>query len=410
MLLMQGGGQLLISLGRLSGLLGVYFILMQFLLMGRSFWLERTFGLDNLSRVHHLNGQFSIILILLHPILLTAGYAAVSKQNLWLQFLTLLDFEDVLKALGGLLLFVLIVFFSIYIVRKKLKYEIWYLIHLFTYLAIFLAWGHQLKNGGDFLRNSLFASYWSGLYLFVFGNHLIFRFLRPLYLFIKHGFFISRIERETGETTSVYIAGKQMEDFKVEAGQFLILRFLTKDFWWQAHPFSLSQTPNNQGLRFTIKSAGDFTAKILDLKTGAKVIIDGPFGTFTERANKKVLLIAGGIGITPIYSLLGQMVRHRKNVILFYSNQTKDDIVFQKEIEQLKRKYKFTAHYFLSRERNKNYLWGRITKEKIKQLVKDVTGREIYLCGPIEMMSSLKKDLLDLGVFSSAIHYEKFSL
>src|SRR3990167_1112601 len=286
-LLTRSLGNALIALGRLSGLLAVYFVLLQVLLIGRSVWIEKTFGLDKLSQVHRLNGKFALFFILLHPFLLTIGYSIATRVNPVDQFLSFVtSYEAVLQAGLEVILFVIIVFTSLYIVRSKLKYEIWYFIHLFTYLAILLAFAHQLKNGKDFLTNSLFTYYWYGLYIFVFGNHLIFRFTRPVYLFAKHRFYVEKVIRETPDAVSIYISGKNLQDFKIDPGQFMFLRFLAKNFWWQSHPFSLSQIPNDKNLRVTIKNSGDFTSTVDRIRAKTPVVIDGPYGIFTEKKAK----------------------------------------------------------------------------------------------------------------------------
>jgi len=73
----------------------------------------------------------------------------------------------------------------------------------------------------------------------------------------------------------------------------------------EAHPFSMSRRPDGTRLRLTIKAVGDFTRRIPGLKPGVRVLIDGPHGIFTARrsSSQKILMIAGGIGITPIRSL-----------------------------------------------------------------------------------------------------------
>lgn len=409
----QGTASSLIALGRLSGLAAVYFVLLQFLLIGRGVWIERVFGLDKLSRVHHLNAFLTISFILLHPILLTIGYSLDAKINFINQFIIFItSYNDVLWAFLAVLLFILIIFFSFYIIRNRLKYESWYFIHLFTYLAVFLAWGHQLKIGKDFESNNFFVYYWSGLYIFVLGNHFVFRFIRPWYFFNRHRFFVEKVAAETHDTISVYISGKKMEGFRPEPGQFCILRFFTKSLWWQAHPFSLSEVASGKNIRFTIKNVGDFTSEIPKLRRGTPVVIDGPYGTFTKKAalRRKILLIAGGIGITPIRSLLEQMVSEGRDIVLLYSNKSKDDIVFKKEIDALAKRYTFRVYNVLSREKHSDFLYGRIDDEMIKRFVKDVGEREIYICGPVPMMEAVKRDLIGLGVPKDAIHYEKFSL
>ncbi|KKS22856.1 MAG: hypothetical protein UU80_C0001G0021 [candidate division WWE3 bacterium GW2011_GWA1_41_8] len=403
----------LLALGRLSGLLAVYFVLMQFLLMGRTRWIEKLFGLDKLSRVHHWNGKLSILLIIAHPILITLAYSSLAKTGFIEEFTGILSsFRDTLQAFIALILFSSIVFLSLYIVKRRLKYETWYFVHLLTYLAIVLAWGHQLKNGEDFLANRTFVLYWYALYTFVFGNVLIFRFIRPVYLFYKHRFRVEKVLPETHDTNSVYITGRKLDQFRVKPGQFMMFRFLQEGFWWQSHPFSLSKVMDGRSIRITPKSLGDFTIKIPELKAGTQIVIDGPYGIFTkEIATKdKFLLIAGGIGITPLRSLTEQLASEGKDIVLISCNKTEKDVVFKEELDELSNEHGFPIHYILSKDKNPNYLYGRSDKEKIQTLVPDHKERDIYICGPVAMLEGLRKDLAKLGVPEEQIHYEKFSL
>src|SRR3989344_2557080 len=403
----------LLALGRLSGLLAVYFVLMQFLLMGRTRWIEKLFGLDKLSRVHHWNGKLSILLIIAHPILITLAYSSLAKTGFIEEFTGILSsFRDTLQAFIALILFSSIVFLSLYIVKRRLKYEAWYFVHLLTYLAIVLAWGHQLKNGEDFLANRTFVLYWYALYTFVFGNVLIFRFIRPVYLFYKHRFRVEKVVPETHDTNSVYITGRKLDQFRVKPGQFMMFRFLQEGFWWQSHPFSLSKVMDGRSIRITPKSLGDFTIKIPELKAGTQIVIDGPYGIFTkEIATKdKFLLIAGGIGITPLRSLTEQLASEGKDIVLISCNKTEKDVVFKEELDELSNEHGFPIHYILSKDKNPNYLYGRSDKEKIQTLVPDHKERDIYICGPVAMLEGLRKDLAKLGVPEEQIHYEKFSL
>ena len=403
----------LLALGRLSGLLAVYFVLMQFLLMGRTRWIEKLFGLDKLSRVHHWNGKLSILLIIAHPILITLAYSSLAKTGFIEEFTGILSsFRDTLQAFIALILFSSIVFLSLYIVKRRLKYETWYFVHLLTYLAIVLAWGHQLKNGEDFLANRTFVLYWYALYTFVFGNVLIFRFIRPVYLFYKHRFRVEKVLPETHDTNSVYITGRKLDQFRVKPGQFMMFRFLQEGFWWQSHPFSLSKVMDGRSIRITPKSLGDFTIKIPELKAGTQIVIDGPYGIFTkEIATKdKFLLIAGGIGITPLRSLTEQLASEGKDIVLISCNKTEKDVVFKEELDELSNEHGFPIHYILSKDKNPNYLYGRSDKEKIQTLVPDHKERDIYICGPVAMLEGLRKDLAKLGVPEEQVHYEKFSL
>jgi predicted ferric reductase len=406
-------GDFFTVLGRLCGLLAVYFVLLQFLMMGRTRWIEGIFGLDKITRIHRLNGYLSITFIILHPIFIVIGYSFLGKIGLWAQIIDLLtNYEDTLEALIAVILFITIVFFSIYIVRKRLKYEYWYWIHLMTYLAIIFAWGHQLKLGGDFVSNTLFSSYWYALYIFVFGNFAIFRFITPVYKIMRFGFYVSDIKAETHDVNSIYISGNHLENYKVNPGQFVMVRFLAWPHLLESHPFSISQIPQKGVMRLSVKAVGDFTKTINNIKKGTKVYIDGPYGIFTKKVltRDKVLCIAGGIGITPLRVLSEELAKEGKDLQFIYINRNEKDIAFKKEMDMLSKTYHFPIHYVLTQEKKQGYQSGRLNEELIAKLVKDFKQRDIYLCASWPMMQSTIKQLEQMGVQHSQIHYERFSL
>lgn len=415
----QGSGNLfnvdftnsILAIARLCGLLAVYFVLMQFVLRGRAVWIEEAFGLNNLSTVHRLNGYLSLTFILTHFTLILTSYSLAANINIFAQFFNfVLHSDDLFHAFLALILFVTIVFVSIYIVRRRLKYEMWYYIHLATYLAVALAWGHQLELGGDFSQN-FFVWYWYALYIFVFGNLIIFRWLRQVYLFLQYRFVVARVVKEADGATSVYITGKNISKFVIRPGQFMMFRFLDKKRWWEAHPFSLSFVPKDNMLRITIKNVGDFTSQIPSLKIGTPVLIDGPLGTFVSKkaVTNKLLFIAGGVGITPIRALIEELAPLKKNMILLYANKTQD-FIFKNELDELSQKYKFPIHYIVTGDSKYKGEKGRLDTEKLKLLVPDFLKRDIYLCGPIPMMNAHIKNLKTMKVPHVALHFEKFDL
>jgi len=410
-----GFGFSLIAIGRLLGLSAVFLVLLQVLLIGRTIWVEQLFGLDKLSRLHHRSGTYAIYLILLHPIFITAGYAINSKTAFFSQLIIFITtWKYVLLAALALLLFAAIVIISLVIVRNRLKYETWYYVHVFVYAAILLAYFHQLAWGGDFITKG-FATYWIILYLFVLLNLLIFRVARPLINMATHDFIVQRIERETHNTVSVYITGKNLESFPLHPGQFMIFRFFAKGFWQQAHPFSASgfDLYDKKYIRITVKASGDFTSEMHKLPAGTKVLIDGPHGVFTSRFAKheKFLFIAGGVGITPIRSLIEGCAINKEDALLLYANKARKDIIFEKELENMEKKYPdIKMVHILSDEKEWKGEIGYIDNEKIFRYCPDIKHREIYLCGPLPMMDSILIALKELQIPKQNIHYEKFSL
>ncbi len=408
----EGFPSILLALGRLYGLLAVYFVLWQFLLAGRMPLLETTFGLDALSRIHQKNGKIAIIFILLHPMFIVISYSMMGKISLWSQIVEFFtQYEDMLQAIIAVGLFVTVVGMSIYIVRKHLKYETWYFVHLATYLAVLLAYGHQLELGGDFIGNTLFVLYWYFLYAVVFGSLFFFRFFLPLYQTWKHGFYLSEVTQETKNAVSYYIEGKNMKGFKVKGGQFMIFRFLSKGLWHEAHPFSLSALNTGKRIRITAKKAGDFTHKLPSVKPGTKVVIDGPYGIFTSKSavTDKILFLAGGVGITPIRSLIEEMGPLKKDMILLYQNKSEDEIVFRKEIDDLASKYKIKVVHIVSNDLNFKGEHGEISEGRIKKFAPDFLERDIYFCGSPDFLNKTMHLLKALKVQKRLMHYEQFS-
>jgi predicted ferric reductase len=405
--------RLLLILARWAGLLAVFFVLIQFFLMARNRWLEKIFGFPSLSRVHHTCGLLAIIFILCHPFFLTLSYARIDNLSLNSQFADFLqNYSFVFFAFLSFLLFIALTLISLYKIKNKLSYETWYGVHLLAYIAIVLAFPHQLAVGSDFISHPMLVIFWYFLYAFVFINLLLFRFIVPLINFFRYSFKVQNIKKEGESVYSVYIKGRNLNQFSIKAGQFLILRFLDKNFWWQAHPFSVSQLPGQDIFRMTIKSVGDFTNQIKDIQINTSVIIEGPYGTFTSSESKKnkILFIAGGIGITPIRVLIEEMGKMGKDMVLIYSNKTQTDVVFEKELSFLVQKFQLKLFYIFTHDQNFPDKNNRVDMEKIQKLVSDVNKREIYICGPQSMLNSLTKDMKSRGIPDRQVHFEKFSL
>lgn len=404
----------LLALGRLTGLLAAMLILMQLILIGRVKWIEKIFGLDKLSRIHKWNGYLILSLIIAHPILITQSYSIINQTSYAGQYMDFLrNWDSLLRAFLGYILLLGTIGLSITIVRRKLKYETWYFVHLLNYIAIALIFGHQLRFGPS-AENNTFLIYWYAAYLFTFGNLIWFRFLRPLWFFKKHDFHISRVvpEDPNGIATSIYITGDKIRNYKFKAGQFAIFRFLQCGYWTQAHPFSFSQLTENGELRITAKKLGDFTSLMPHLREGIEVIIDGPHGIFTPEviSKNKILCIAGGIGITPIRTLLEELGPQNKDIILLYSNKSPSEHIFAKELRDLAIKFNFKIKNIYSGEKIADAEFGFLDQEMLQRLVPDLKERDVFLCGPPPMMNALKTALTNLDLPKQQLHWERFAL
>ena len=392
-------GDFLIAAGRLAGLLSEFLILIELLLISRFSSIEREYGFDKLTDIHKKIGLFLAVFIISHPFLLTLGYAVSNNIGFVKQFINFqTGWQDVFGATIAFLIILIIALVSVKTIRNKIKYELWYFIHLPLYIAVAIAFAHQVNTGDMSGRSSMF--YWYLLNLLVFGILIIYRFIKPAYLFFKHSFVIEKIVKENNNVYSVYIVGKNMSQYRFQSGQYATLIFLQNKMWFH-HPFSFSDSYNGTKLRFTIKSSGDFTSKIEKLKIGTRVWIDGPLGKFTLKNSiyNKYIFIAGGIGITPILSII-KSIKDKRDLVLFYSVKSEEEINFKKEISESG----IETHYFNTSLGN-----NRISVQKIINLCPDYMNRDIYICGPVQMTQDLVKNLKSAGTLSEQIHFEKFN-
>ena len=231
-----------------------------------------------------------------------------------------------LWATAGFGLFVLVGVSSVRAARRRLSYETWYGLHLYAYLAIALAFLHQLFVGADFMHDQLAAMYWIGLYVVTAALVLTFRVGQPLVTSVASPAPRLRDRRRRREgVVSVYLAGRDLDRLAVRSGQYFVIRFLTRDGWWRAHPFSISSAPNGRWLRFTVKDLGDDSRRIGAIPVGTRVFVEGPYGMLTgaRRTRRGVTLIAGGIGITPLRALLESLPGEPGDLTLIYRATTR---------------------------------------------------------------------------------------
>ncbi len=389
-----------ISIGRIMGLLLVTAVLNQMLMISRIPLIEQTFGHDKLSRVHHWTGYGITVFLIGHVLSILIGYGLMSGNSIVSQFLSYFKYGEFVYAIVAFVLLLSVLIISVIIVVSKMKYEWWYFPHLLTYGAVLFAYGHQIKFGSD-LQQNFFGAYWITMYAVVATLVGWNRFAKPVFRYFRQKFRVDVLQPENDLVLSVYIKGDRLQELNVHAGQFFIFRFLTKGLWWQAHPFSLSYAPHTDRLRISAKAVGDFTTLLRDmLKPGVPVVVEGPFGLFGRQAefDNKVLLIAGGIGITPIRSLFETL--KNKDVVLLYAAKMENDFVLKKEIDEIA-------------QRNNTkvlYITGKPDKEEITSFVPDARERGWYVCGPISMMKALRQTAKELGTPDKNFHWERFKL
>jgi ferredoxin-NADP reductase len=288
--------------------------------------------------------------------------------------------------------------------RRAMSYETWYYLHFYTYLAIALAFSHQFAVGASFTGSLVARFWWSALYLIVAALVIWYRVAVPVRDFARHQFRVAGVRQESPHTVSIYIKGRHLKELAAEPGQFFRWRFLTRNLWWQSHPYSLSAVPSDELMRITVQGIGDHSAALARLAPGTRVLAEGPFGAFTPvRTGRSILLLAGGVGITPLRAMFAAL---SGKVTLIYRASTWQDIVFQSELDAIAEARGATVHYVVGSRRE--FGGDPLSARALRQLAPGLHRMDVYLCGPPGMTGNAVAALTEAGVPRRRIHYESF--
>ena len=393
--------------GSLTGMVGTYLALLMVLLVSRIPPVERALGQDGLLRWHRRLGPWPISLLVVHAVAITVGYAQAAKTGSLHEVGTLLrSYPDVLAATVGLGLMVMAGVASIRALRRRLRRETWWAIHLYMYLALALSFAHVIVLGPSFVGHPLTRVLWSVAWAATAGLVLVYRVGLPVARSLRHRIEVVEVRREAAGVVSVICTGRHLERLPVAGGQFLFWRFLTRGLWWQAHPYSLSALPRPPFLRLTVKDLGDHSAAVARLKPGTRVAIEGPYGVFTKGARRrgKAALIAAGIGVTALRALLEDLAHGSSPVVVLRASRH-EDLALRDEIAGLV-KHRRGKLLELIGPRDQHLL----DPTSLRRLIPDIHKRDVYVCGPEAFVADVVAAARAMGLPDEAIHHEAFSL
>ena len=399
------------------GMIGLVIILLEFVLSGRFKNISAPIGIDIIMRSHQLMGRVVIILLFVHPVFYSLPNNYLLPWDTTLTQTTRLDMIDTITGLLAWLGLALIVFLTLRRDAEQSNYEGWRRSHLILAITTAsLALVHAFGAG----RYTEFASL--DILWFSLGLLALFALLH-VYLTVpmqqrSRAYLVESVSTVANRTWRLVLKPEHGLVMDYLAGQFVWLKFSGPFLSFQEHPFSISSHPGNQQtLEFTIKEFGDFTDHIGQLPIGSKVYVDGPYGHFTmkQRHAEGVMLIAGGVGIAPIMSILRQLAKecYSAPVVLITCHGALSDLPYKEELVTLSKQLNMHTIHMTSLSEdgaeNSNCLQGQLSHQIIADHIPAQASSWLYfVCGPSGMMDTAESALLQLGVPLKQIVSERF--
>lgn len=392
--------------GRASGMAGTVLMVVMVMMAIRLPVLERSVGQDRLIRWHRTLGGWPIVLIAVHIGAITWGYATASHNGVIHQFLTFVfHAPDIFMATVAFLLLVMAGVTSYRQVRRKMKYETWWAVHLYLYLALGLAVAHQIRTGIMFMYSPTSQKVWVELWIAVALVALSSRVLLPLGRNLILGLRVSSVKEVAPDVFAITVKGRRVGKLAVDGGQFFQWRFASPGLLWHSHPYSISAMPRPPYLRVTIKALGDQSTAVRHLAPGTRVFVEGPYGSFTRHAlqSRDVTLIGAGVGMTPLRALLEDLPVKVKPTVIVRA-RTMEDLVHHDEIAALVARRGGVLHELIGTRHQ-----VPLNAPRLHQLVPQLGNSDVYVCGPSEFSASVLRALDSLRVPAGRIHCEEFS-
>jgi predicted ferric reductase len=308
---------------------------------------------------------------------------------------------------------------SVWRLRLRLKYEAWQATHgILAVVVVLFALLHVSLVGyyvTGLLRHVLYDGYVGGLIFLLAWIRSISPLIR-----LRRPWRVVRVDVERGSSSTLVIEPVGHSGFCFEPGQFGWIAVNRSPFAITQHPFSFSSMADTEPgapLAMTIKAAGDFTRVIPTVAPGVRVYVDGPHGVFSmdRRQGPGYVFIAGGIGVTPLYSMLLTM-RAREDVrpvILLYASMSWDEVVFREELQDLCVSMPNLQVVHVLENPPDGWVGesGRITADVLaRRLPRQFLRYEYLICGPGKMMDAMEGALIEIGVPFRQVSTERLDM
>jgi 3-phenylpropionate/trans-cinnamate dioxygenase ferredoxin reductase subunit len=393
-----------------AGLVAFSALVVAVVLPARLPMLIGAFGIETILRIHRLVALVAGTLVLLHLVAVLfvdpRGFSVLD-----LRLTTWAARAGICSTVALVLLIVL----AILRPRRLPRYEGWRLVHnALVAVVLITAWLHVwlLQH---LVSHPLLAAWFAGtalLLVYLAGRRWILLPLRAR----RHPYMVEEVCEAAGDAVTLVITALGHAGVPFKAGQFAWLKIGSTPFVFEEHPFSIASTAvHPERKEFTIKALGDFTELLGALRPGRKIYLDGPYGGFTiegRRSAEGFVMIAAGVGITPLLSMLRTLADRgdRRRHWLILAARTAEELMLQAEVEEVRRRLNLKVVEVVS---SPGPGWtgetGRIDTQLLaRQLPRRPHRFDYFLCGPPSMVAAVSRELHRSGVPLRRIHTEQF--
>jgi predicted ferric reductase len=392
------------------GYSGLSIMGLQFGLTARFRHVTEPWGEDVIYHFHRQISLFALALVVVHPLIMFV----VHPEILALPQYGEVPWGAVFAFLSVFSLLTLVVT-ALWRAKLKIPYETWHISHIALAITAVTGGLLHMVGWGFYLADPWKRALWIGLTIFWIALVFYVRIVKPLFM-LRRPYRVTEVRPERGDTTTLVMQPDGHPGFRFSPGQFGWLTVWGSPFKITAHPFSFSSsgTAKDGHIEMSIRNLGDFTREIHKVPVGRRVYLDGPYGAFTigNPADMHVL-IAGGVGITPMMSMIRTLADagDKRPVLLLYGSKDWDSITFREELEELKARLDLTVIHVLADPPTD---WtgerGFITAEMLtRYLPQPYAAHEYFICGPAVMMDAIERALGELEVPMSKYHSERYS-